>query len=67
MELGARGEVIVNADNDEILGARIYMTGSEELINLVALAMRAHLPYTMLRDGIWTHPSSTEVLNEVLS
>lgn len=65
----AEGEVtvIVNEENGKILGARIYMTGSEELINLVALAMRAHLPYTMLRDGIWTHPSTTEVLNEVLS
>jgi len=29
--------------------------------------MRAGVPAATLRDGIWTHPSSTEVLNEVLA
>ena len=29
--------------------------------------MRAGVTATQLRDGIWTHPSSTEALNEVLA
>jgi pyruvate/2-oxoglutarate dehydrogenase complex dihydrolipoamide dehydrogenase (E3) component len=40
---------------------------SQELINLVALAMRHHVTASDLRDTIYNHPSSTEVLNEVLA
>ena len=36
------------------------------MINLVALAMRNRITATALRNGIWTHPSTTEALNEVL-
>lgn len=40
---------------------------AQEPINLVALAMRAGVAATQLREGIWTHPSTTELLNEVLA
>jgi pyruvate/2-oxoglutarate dehydrogenase complex dihydrolipoamide dehydrogenase (E3) component len=40
---------------------------SQELINLVALAMRHYVTASDLRDTIYNHPSSTEVLNEVLA
>ena len=39
---------------------------SQELVNFVSLAMRLGVRYETLRDGIWTHPSSTEAFNEVL-
>lgn len=29
--------------------------------------MRAGVTATELKDGIWTHPSTTEALNEVLA
>lgn len=57
---------VVDADTDLILGARLFHVDSQEVINLVALAMRAEISVAALRDGIWTHPSSTEALNEVL-
>ncbi|WP_281711651.1 M48 family metallopeptidase, partial [Dermacoccus nishinomiyaensis] len=38
---------------------------AQELVNLVTLAMRADVTASALRDGIWTHPSATEALNEV--
>lgn len=57
---------IINADTDLILGAVLYCVDAQELINMVALAMRAGVTASQLRDGIWTHPSSTEVLNRVL-
>lgn len=57
---------ILDADTDEILGAILYCVDSQELINTVALAMRMKAPASMLRDGIWTHPASTEVFNGVL-
>ena len=58
--------VLVDADSREILGATLFCIDSQEIINLVALAMRAGVTADELRDGIWTHPSSTEALNEVL-
>ncbi len=57
---------IVDADTDLILGARLIVVDAQELINLIALAMRAGVTATELRNGIWTHPSTTELLNEVL-
>ncbi|MBK0332433.1 FAD-dependent oxidoreductase [Brachybacterium sp. MASK1Z-5] len=64
----ARGviKVVVDAQSDLVLGARLFHVDSQEVVNLVALAMRAGITATQLRDGIWTHPSSTEALNEVL-
>ena len=64
----ARGviKIVVDADTDLLLGARLFHVDSQEFINLLALAMRADVTATQLRDGIWTHPSSTEALNEVL-
>lgn len=65
----ARGIVkfIVDAESDLILGARLVVVDAQELINLIALAMRAGVTATELREGIWTHPSTTELLNEVLA
>lgn len=57
---------VVDAESDLVLGARLFHVDSQEVVNLVALAMRAGVTASELRDGIWTHPSSTEALNEVL-
>ncbi|USQ77301.1 FAD-dependent oxidoreductase [Ornithinimicrobium cryptoxanthini] len=57
---------VVDADTDEILGAALHTVDAQELVNLVALAMRTGTTAAQLRDGIWTHPSTTEALNEVL-
>jgi probable pyridine nucleotide-disulfide oxidoreductase len=59
-------KLVVDADTDLVLGAALHSVDAQEVINLVALAMRAGVTATELRDGIWTHPSSTEALNEVL-
>lgn len=64
----ARGiiKVVVDADSDLILGAALMHVDSQEVINLVAMAMRQGVTSAVLRDSIFTHPSSTEALNEVL-
>lgn len=59
--------VIVDPATDLVLGATVFSIDAQEVINLIALAMRAGVTATELRDGIWTHPSSTEALNEVLA
>ena len=59
-------KVLVDPTTDEVLGATIFSVDAQEVINLVALAMRNKVTASALRDGIWTHPSTTEALNEVL-
>lgn len=59
-------KVLVDPETDLILGATIYAKESHELINLLSLALNAKLPYTMLRDQIYTHPTMSEALNDVL-
>ncbi|WP_200904763.1 FAD-dependent oxidoreductase [Kocuria palustris] len=56
----------VDAQTRQVLGASLFCIDSQELINLVALAIRAGVTADELMNGIWTHPSSTEALNEVL-
>jgi pyruvate/2-oxoglutarate dehydrogenase complex dihydrolipoamide dehydrogenase (E3) component len=58
---------VVDADTDQILGAALLSIDSQELINLVAFAIKHGVTATELRDGIYTHPSSTEAFNEVLA
>lgn len=60
-------KVLVDPATDEIVGAALHTVDAQEVINLVALAMRTRTTRQQLLDGIWTHPSSTEALNEVLA
>jgi pyruvate/2-oxoglutarate dehydrogenase complex dihydrolipoamide dehydrogenase (E3) component len=56
---------VVDARTDRILGAALLSIDAQEIINTVALAIRHNITATELRDAIYTHPSSTEALNEV--
>ncbi|GAA3437882.1 reactive chlorine resistance oxidoreductase RclA [Kutzneria kofuensis] len=58
---------VVDAATDQILGAALLCADAQELINLVALAMRHGITASELRDTIYTHPSSTEAFTEVLA
>lgn len=58
-------KAVVDADTDQILGFAYHGIESQEVINLVALAMRTGTTATELRDGIWVHLSATELLNEL--
>lgn len=60
-------KVILDAKTDKILGAHFFCAESHELINLIKLAMDAGLPYQVLRDNIYTHPTMSEALNDLLS
>ncbi|AZN30189.1 pyridine nucleotide-disulfide oxidoreductase [Flaviflexus salsibiostraticola] len=60
-------KIVVDEATDLILGAALVHVDSQEVINLVALAMRHGVTASELRDTIYIHPSSTEALNEVLA
>ena len=58
-------KIVVNADNDLILGATLYSQGAEELINLIKMAMDNNIPYTFFKNQIFTHPTMAENLNDL--
>ena len=60
-------KAIVDAENNKILGAAFFCSEASEIINIVQLAMKADLDYTVLRDNIYTHPSMSEFLNDLFS
>ncbi len=60
-------KAIVDEETGRILGAHLFCEDSHEMINLIKLAMDANLPYTHLRDMIFTHPTMSEALNELFN
>ncbi len=60
-------KVIIDDKTDLILGAHLFCEESHELINLIKVVMDAKLPYTVLRDSIFTHPTMSEALNDLFA
>jgi pyruvate/2-oxoglutarate dehydrogenase complex dihydrolipoamide dehydrogenase (E3) component len=60
-------KAVVEVGTDRILGCTLLCAEAGEIINVVQLAMQAGLPYTVLRDHIYTHPSVAEVLNDLFA
>ena len=58
-------KVIIDQNTHCILGATLYAAEAHETINLIALAIKAKLPYEKLRDMIYTHPTMSEALNDL--
>lgn len=58
-------KAVVDAETGRILGCSLFCAEASEVINTVSLAMRMGVPYTYLRDGIYTHPSMSESLNDL--
>lgn len=58
-------KVLVDASTNKIVGATLFAEEAHEVINIIATAMNANLPYTVLRDQIYTHPTMAEALNDV--
>ncbi|MDD3335612.1 MAG: FAD-dependent oxidoreductase [Eubacteriales bacterium] len=60
-------KAVIDAKTSEILGAHLFCAESHEIINLIKVVMDAHLPYTTLRDMVFTHPTMTESLNDLFN
>lgn len=60
-------KVIIDAKTDRIIGAHLFSAESQEMINILKLAVDAGIPYTGLRDNIYTHPTMSESLNDLLA
>lgn len=55
-------KTLIDADSDRILGFTAFGPEAGELMGTVQLAMLAGLPYTLLRDAMFAHPTMTEGL-----
>lgn len=58
-------KALIHPDTKEILGCTLFCAESSEMINIVRIAMEAKMPYTFLRDNIFTHPTMSEGLNNL--
>lgn len=60
-------KILVDSDTEQILGASILAGQGGEMAAIVQVAMQGKLPYTALRDAVWSHPTWAEALNTVFS
>lgn len=60
-------KAIVDAQSEQILGFTILGIDGGEVMAQVQLAMMGKLPYTVLRDAIFAHPTLAESLNNLFS
>ena len=65
----ARGfmKAVVDADTGLILGAAVLGIEGGELMAALELAMVGKLPYTVLRDAVFAHPTLAEAFNNLFT
>lgn len=60
-------KAVVDADSDLILGAAILGIDGAEVASILQVAMMGGLPWTVLRDGVFSHPTTGESLNNLFA
>ena len=58
-------KVLVDASSDQILGAAVLGIEGGEIMSQIQLAMMGKLPYTVLQDAVFAHPTLAESLNNL--
>ena len=58
--------VIVDKKTDKILGATVLGVGGDEIISSILNVMYGGLPYTVIRDGVFPHPTVAELIPTLL-
>lgn len=58
-------KAVVDAENNQILGAAVLGIEGGEIMSALEIAMMGKLPYTALRDGTFAHPTLAESLNNL--
>lgn len=58
-------KAVVDKDSSEILGVSLLGQEAHELINFIKTVMDHHLPYTVLKNQVFTHPTMAENLNDL--
>jgi len=60
-------KMLIGANSDEILGFTAFGFEASEPMVAVQIAMIGRMPYTLLRDAIFTHPTMSEGLIKLLT
>ncbi|MGT2865624.1 FAD-containing oxidoreductase [Streptococcus fryi] len=60
-------KVVVDMDSRLILGATLLSAESQEIINLIKMAIDNKIPYTYIKNQLFTHPTMSENLNDVFN
>lgn len=58
-------KLILEKGSEKILGAHFYAPESHEVIGIIEMAMKAGLPYSVVRQTIFAHPTMAEALNDL--
>jgi len=58
-------KAVVDADTNQILGCAVLGVEGGELMAMFEIAMMGHLPYTVLKEAIFAHPTLAESLNNL--
>ena len=58
-------KAVVDKETDKVLGASLYGKSSEEIINIIKLAIDHDIPATVLKNNIYTHPTMAESFNNL--
>ncbi len=60
-------KMLIDEGSDRILGFTVFGSEASELMATVQTAMLGNLPYTTLRDALFTHPTAAEGLTLLLA
>ncbi|HET8843768.1 MAG TPA: mercuric reductase [Ktedonobacteraceae bacterium] len=60
-------KAVVDAENKQIIGCAILGIEGGEIMSAIQLAMMGKLPYTVLRDAVFAHPTLAESLNNLFT
>ena len=70
LEIGeTRGfmKAVVDADTQHILGCAMLCAEGGEIMTIIQVAMMGKMPYTTLKEGIFSHPTLAEGLNDLFT
>jgi pyruvate/2-oxoglutarate dehydrogenase complex dihydrolipoamide dehydrogenase (E3) component len=60
-------KAVVDADTDQILGCAVLGVEGGEIAAMLQIAMMGEVPYTTLRDTVFSHPTLSESLNTLFA
>ena len=59
--------MLIDSASDRILGFSVFGVEASELMATVQTAMLGQLPFTVLQDAVFTHPTAAEGLTVLLA
>ncbi|AHC15672.1 mercuric reductase [Salinispira pacifica] len=61
-ETSGKITILVDPGDNSILGATVFGVGGDEIISMLALAVQAKLPYSVLQNTVFPHPTVAELI-----